>query len=275
MHHQIPTSSRDGGDQTLQTTADVLRCEAQIETWGVWFMHGGWGCVSPPRYELSVCLLHGSLFDTFPGAAPPRQNHSPCPWHPRLSHHKASLAAEGGVRELHIPQTQDPWWVPTTASNTQICFLNIAGLAQSHGHVIPEVQATVKEKKTHFGLCSGETETPLKSSPGDCQDHLSYFNDSLLSAAVVRPAVPSAPENRHMCKERGADGTQRGKRTLRLEPQTSLTEWCGAPKWKQVTGNSKQQSKKGKMFETYCSNCFLWMAQRSPHGFWRSDVASH
>lgn len=118
-------------------------------------MLGGWGCVSPPRYELSVCLLHGSIFDTLPVAPLPHQKHSSCPWHPRLSHHKAPLAAQahGRVRELHVPQTQDPGWVPTTASNTQICFLNIAGLAQSHDHMITEVQATKEKKRKKDLVC--------------------------------------------------------------------------------------------------------------------------
>ena len=135
MHHQIPTSSRDGGDKT---TADVVRCEAQIETWGVRFMLGGWAVrISSQKRAERLFTPRQHL------SQPPRRTPAAplCPWHHRLSHHEAPLTAQahGRAQEHRVPHTQDPVWVPTTASNTQICFLKIAGLGQSRNHMITEV----------------------------------------------------------------------------------------------------------------------------------------
>lgn len=65
--HQIPTSGRDGGDQTHETTAeDVLRCGALIGTRGVWFGGGGGVFLLPDKSQtLRICLLCSSIFHTF------------------------------------------------------------------------------------------------------------------------------------------------------------------------------------------------------------------
>lgn len=105
-------------------------------------------------------------------------------------------------------------------------------------------------------MCSGETETPLKSSPGDCQNHWSYFHNFLLSTAVVRPAVSSAPDVQR--ESSWWDSKRKKNITTRAANITERVNRCnGAQNWKQVTGNSKQQSKKGKMFETDCSISFF------------------
>lgn len=80
--HQIPTSGRDGGDQTHETTAeDVLRCGALIGTRGVRF-GGGVGVFLLPdkRQTLRICLLCSSIFHTF--FAPPPPKHSLQASHP-------------------------------------------------------------------------------------------------------------------------------------------------------------------------------------------------
>lgn len=246
MHHQIPTSSSVGGDQTLQTTADVLRCEAQIETWGVRFALGGWGCLSPPRYELSVCLLHGSTFDTLQDAPTPRQKPFPVALgildFPTA---KIPLVGSGprfGFESSVSHKPEIPAWLLAAASNTQICFLNIVGLVQSHDHVIPAVQATAKKTQNN---------TTQNKNKVCVLERLILFSGFSVERSS-REACWLVGIGVHRC------GTQRGRRTSRPEPQTSQREQIGATgppkKRKQMTGNSQQQSKKGKMFVNLCSN---------------------
>lgn len=269
MHHQIPTSSRDGGDQTLQTTADVLRCGAQIETWGVRFVLGGWRCVSPPWFE--------RLFT-------PRQHL----WHPprRTPHrtrnipralgildflamkHPSRLRPTAGFESSTSHKPKIPAGSPPLPPTPRSAFWTLQDWCKVTITWSPRFKQQQKEKKKiSFGLCSGETETSLKSSPGGCQEiiHLIFT----ILAAAVRPAGSSAPENPHMSKESSWWDSKRKKNiTTRAANITERVNRCnGAQKGKQVTGNSKQQCKKGKVFETDCSHSFLWMAQRSPYGF--------
>lgn len=227
MHHQIPTSSRDGATKT--TAEDVLRCEAQIQTWGMRFVRGGWGCVSPPKYELRVCLLHSGNFDTLP----PCQKHPPCSWHPIFSPRPVAprLRPTGGcehpmsrVPPLPSAPRSAPWRVQD--EQEAVIMWSLRFMQHQKNNNKKQLKKGPSAWMNKFGF-SSQTETPLRSvqirRTFFRKLSTSYFDDFffLLSSAFVRPAGPLAPENRHMCKE-SSWWTQRGRKTAPPDPQRPL-----------------------------------------------------
>lgn len=111
--HQIPTSGRDGGDQTHETTAeDVLRCGALIGTRGVWFGGGGGVFLLPDKSRtLRICLLCSSIFHTFFAPSTTSTKTFLASFTSRIFHLFTSIStpavAYTRIWELDIPQTPE------------------------------------------------------------------------------------------------------------------------------------------------------------------------
>ena len=114
--HQIPISGREGGNQTHETTAeDVLRCGAQIGTWGGMWFGGGVVCFSSQiwaeRWEFvyssasSLTLSHHQTH-RHPFKKKKKNSSSPHPWFsPPVEQRDSRTTAATHIPEFDIPPT--------------------------------------------------------------------------------------------------------------------------------------------------------------------------
>lgn len=97
-------------------------CDVKLRPEACGLVLSGWGSVPHPRYELSLCLLHGSIFGTHPlrrrnplppgPIVPPRtaarpSSRAPCPTNPRSWLGPLRLAHPWPPQHLLLEHLQD------------------------------------------------------------------------------------------------------------------------------------------------------------------------
>lgn len=259
MHHQIPTSSRDGATKPqLKMFCDVKH-RYKPEACGLCEVGGG-----------AYLLPNTSLF------TPRRQL-----WHPPAlpetfpmllvsyfltTTHRPAAQAHGWVRAPHVPLLPSaprsaPWRVQDEQEAVIMWSLRFMQ-HQKNNNKKNNKKRTQCMNEEIWILFSNWNSSEICANPFFRKLSTSYFDDFfLLSSAFVRPAGPLAPENRHICKEQLMDSERKKNSTTRPTKATeSVNRRSRAQKWNLVTENWKHHRRSGQTLGLFFPNWFLWMA---------------